>query len=229
MTSILPGGRELKVAGVPLRVSPLFVVLAVFAAWHATRDVARTSVTSAPAPPPVTDWREYATWLDSHEAFVHTFTRPSLGWVLAAGLAVAAVYTLSVLLHELGHLHAARAVGVDVAAVELDFAGGFVELDDDDRLTAGRLALIVAAGPLATAGVLLASVVALRLLGSDVSDAAHPSGASVVIDRVLSSAVFLNAVALAVNLLPFRRLDGGQLLGAARLWHSRGRGMRTGA
>jgi Zn-dependent protease len=95
-------------------------------------------------------------------------------------------------------------------------------MDDDDRLTAGRLALIVAAGPLVTAAAVLGSLVALRLLGSDGS--AYGSSASVVVDRILTYALLFNAGALAVNLLPFGRLDGGQLLGAARLRLSRGRG-----
>jgi len=57
-----------------------------------------------------------------------TVTRPSTGWVVVAGVGVALVYGLSVLAHELGHLAAARLVGVEVAAIELHAAGGFVEM-----------------------------------------------------------------------------------------------------
>jgi peptidase M50-like protein len=133
-------------------------------------------------------------------------THPSTGWVLAAGLGVALVYFLSILAHELGHLIAARAVKIDVAAVQLNFAGGFVEMHDDDRLTAGRLAAIVGAGPLVTAFIVLAAWAALRKLGWPLT--ATPdlnTSAGVAIGRILSSAFVINLAALVLNLLPLRR------------------------
>jgi Zn-dependent protease len=78
--------------------------------------------------------------------FQSPVAHPSVGWALATGLAVAAVYALSIVAHELGHLLAARRSGISVSAVVLHLFGGHVEIDDDDRLTAGRLARIVGAG-----------------------------------------------------------------------------------
>jgi Zn-dependent protease len=133
-------------------------------------------------------------------------------------LGVALVYFLSVLAHELGHLVAARAVKVDVTAVQLNFVGGFVEMHDDDRMTAGRLATIVGAGPLVTAFIALAGWAALRVLGWPLTGAPDlNTSAGVAIGRVLSSAFVINLAALVLNLLPLRGLDGGHLLTAARL------------
>jgi membrane-associated protease RseP (regulator of RpoE activity) len=47
------------------------------------------------------------------------------------------------------------------------------------------------------------------------------TSAGVTAGRIPVSAFWINVVALAVNLLPFRTLDGGQLLTAMRLWVSR--------
>jgi Zn-dependent protease len=75
----------------------------------------------------------------------------------------------------------------------------------------------VAAGPAATLAVIVATVFAAHLVPE-----VHTS-ASLVLDRVLSYTLGFNALALAVNLLPFRPLDGGQLLAATRLAVARGR------
>jgi Zn-dependent protease len=47
------------------------------------------------------------------------------------------------------------------------------------------------------------------------------TSAGVTAGRILASAFLINVVALAVNLLPIRGLDGGQLLTAAQLRVSR--------
>jgi Zn-dependent protease len=210
----------LTVAGIPLLVSPAFVMIAILFAWSSARQVAEVEFVALPATPP--DGPELLAWLRTHDLLDVTVTYLSSGWVLATGAGVALVYFLSVLAHELGHLAAARVVRVDIAALELGFAGGFVAIHDGDRLTAGRLAAIVAAGPLVTAVIAFAAGMTLRaldwpLLGMpDLSSAAGVSGA-----RILSAVFAINIAALALNLLPFRPLDGGQLLAAARLRLSR--------
>jgi len=145
-----------------------------------------------------------------------------IGWALVTGLAVALVYALSIIAHELGHLLAARQSGIAVSAVVLHLFGGHVEIDDDDRLTAGRLAWIAGAGPLVTAALALACGVAIATLGWPFAGAPDSeSAAEVAAGRTLSAAFAINALALATNLLPVRMLDGGQLLAAARLWRAR--------
>jgi hypothetical protein len=105
--------------------------------WRAGQGVANAGFAETPAVPE--DWREIGAWLQTTDPMNISYTQPSMGWVIAAGLGVALVYALSVIAHELGHFTAARAFNVDVTAVELDLAGGYVEMHDDDRLTPGRL------------------------------------------------------------------------------------------
>ena len=216
----------LTVAGIPLRVSALFAVVASIIGWRAGQAVA--DVRFAEAPAMSEDWREVGAWMQTHDPMDLAITQPSSGWVIAAALGVALVYALSVIAHELGHLAAARALKVHVTAVELDVAGGYVEMCDDDRLTAGRLAAIVAAGPLVTALLALASWIALRALGWPVTGTPDlQTSAGVTAGCVLASTFLINVVSLAVNLLPFRTLDGGQLLTATRLWVTRARRPRA--
>jgi len=118
-------------------------------------------------------------------------------------------------------LAAARLVGVEVAAIELHAAGGFVEMHDDDALTAGKLATIAGAGPLVTAGLTLVAGVALTAFGWPLTDPPVDTSAAAALGRVLSAAFLINALMLVTNLLPVRPLDGAHLLVAARLWRLR--------
>lgn len=161
--------------------------------------------------------------LDQAIAGYPAIASPATGWVLAAGLAAAVVSVASVLLHELGHLAAARIVGIDVPAVELHAAGGFVEIDDSDQLTAGRLAAIVAAGPLVTGTLALGALALLAALGPAAGPPQAGTQAELLARGVLGFAATLNAAGLVVNLLPVRPLDGGHLMQAARLWRHRTR------
>ncbi len=207
-----------SIAGVPLRVTTTFGVVAIVLGVLAGDKVASTSLVDLPSFSSV----EEALHAYDHGGPVLTVTNPSSGWVVAAGMGVVLVYVLSVLAHELGHLTVARLVGVDVAAVELHAAGGFVEMDDDDRLTAGRLAAIAGAGPLVTGVLALVAGVSLTGLGWPLADVpSSETGAEVALGRVLSAAFTINFFGLVMNLLPVRALDGGHLLAAARLWRSR--------
>jgi hypothetical protein len=159
VTGRLGSGGGGSIAGVPLRVTQNFVMVAVLAGFFAGRNVATTA--------------------------------------------------------------AARRVGLDVRAVELHAAGGFVELGDDDRLTAGRLAAVAGAGPVVTGALALVAAPLLSALGWPLTGGSRASGADVAAGRVLSAVFTINLVGLVVNLLPFRPLDGGHLLTAARLWRGR--------
>jgi Zn-dependent protease len=214
--------RRPTVAGAPLRVSPTFLAIAILFGLFTGRDVAHTQFVAFPVMPSG-DWRAMGAWLETHDPLAGTITHPAAMWTLVAGLGGALVYFLSILAHELGHLAAARVVGVDVIAIELDYAGGFVEMDDDDRLTAGRLGAVIGAGPLVTALITLVTWAALELLGWPLTGMPDlNTGAGVTAGRILSLAFVINLGMLALNLLPFRSLDGGQLLAAARLRLARG-------
>lgn len=205
-----------SIAGVPLRITVTFVAVAIVFGFFAGRDVASASLINLP--------RSFDEGLRAFEpgGVAVTVTNPSSGWVVAAGLGVALVYALSVLAHELGHLTAARLVGIDVAAVQLHAVGGFVEIDDEDQLTAGRLAWIAGAGPLVTGVLALVAGVVLTALGWPLNGVpASETGAGVALGRVVSAAFTINLLGVVINLLPVRALDGGHLLAAARLWRLR--------
>jgi len=205
------------IAGVPLHVTQTFFAVALVLGFFAGRDVARTTLLTVPR------FRSLDEALHAFEPGgpLDTVTGPSTGWVVVAGVGVALVYGLSVLAHELGHLAAARLVGVQVAAIELHAAGGFVEMIDDDALTAGKLATIAGAGPLVTAALTLVSGLALTALGWPLTGTPIDTGADAALGRTLSAAFLINALGLATNLLPVRPLDGAHLLVAARLWRLR--------
>jgi Zn-dependent protease len=214
-------GKDATIAGVPLRVSQMFLATALVVGFLAGQDVARTRLVRVPK-------------IRSLDEALHVFDRgssafmggrPSFGLALAAGLAVAVIYALSVVAHELGHLAVARRLGVGVGAMQLHAFGGYVEVVDDDSLTAGKLAAIAGAGPFVTAVLALVSAVLLSrfgwpLTGVPIGGAARAAAAG----RVLSAAFTINILMLMINLLPVRALDGGQLLYAARLWRGRSGG-----
>jgi Zn-dependent protease len=221
-------GEALTVAGVPLRVrSGLVAYLAVLGVlrWH---DVAGTTFVHAAAGPPVpapddpAAVADFTHWIGTAGAAEAATTHPGLLWVAVAIVGSLLVYVGSVLAHELGHLFAARRVGVDVTAVELHAFGGFVEHADDDRLTAGSLAAIAGAGPLVTAALALLAFGLLRALGWPLLGSPDvQTGAALAAGSLLTACFLINALALVVNLLPFRGLDGAKLSEAERLWRAR--------
>jgi Zn-dependent protease len=209
------------IAGVPLRVSEWFLAITLALGFFAGQDVADTKLVRIPT----FDTTDEALHVLDPGVLAGLEVRPSLGWAVAAGVAVAAIYALSIVAHELGHLVAARRAGAGVAAMQLHFAGGYVEVDDDDSLTAGKLAAIAVAGPLVTAVLALVSWLVLTALGWPLAGVPiEGSAAAAAAGRVLSAAFVMNLLALVINLVPLRSLDGGLLLEAGRLWRGRGGG-----
>lgn len=197
-----------------LHVTPSFVALCLTFAVLSARDLREKKVWPRADEPPqlAGEFNEenVDAWIRAFEAYANAQPAPlSWPWVIAAGLGVALVYTLSVLAHELGHYLAARRLRVAVGGITLHGAGGFVEFVDDDRLTRRRFALIVAAGPLVTA---LLALVAYPLSGLELPS----SPAAVVAEHLITCALLVNAVGLAINLLPLRGLDGWLLLHSLR-------------
>lgn len=140
--------------------------------------------------------------------------RTSLGY--AVGIVYAVVLLVSVLAHEVAHALVARRMGLPVHRVVADFLGGHTAFDGRE-LTAGRAAVIAAAGPLANVGVGLAAW-GLGLLVT----APLPG-------MVFSGIAWINFLLAAFNAVPALPLDGGQVL-EALVWALTGRrstGLRT--
>jgi Zn-dependent protease len=192
-----------------LRVTNGFVFCAVFVGGSAGRRVSEAPIEYVPPPPPPAP--------DLVAYFDAPVTHPGTGWAIAAGLGVALAYFLSILLHELGHFLTARVLRVRVAGVQLDFAGGFVTIEDET--TPGRAAAIIAAGPLVSGALAVGAWAALRALGWPLLGIPYePAGAAIAAGATLSYVFLLNAVAFVLNLLPFPSFDGGKLLLTTRFF-----------
>ena len=136
------------------------------------------------------------------------FGRP---WLVAV-LAVASLY-LSVLLHEVAHVAAARHYGLPVHSVTLHLLGGETLLESDSA-TARQELVTAISGPAASA------VVGLAGLGAG---AAVAPGSSA---EVLTTLGWINLLVAGINLLPALPLDGGRVVRAIA-WAVTGR-ERTG-
>lgn len=120
--------------------------------------------------------------------------------VVVAAVILTGLLMVSVLLHELGHLIAARSMGQRVIRIRFDVLGGQTDLVGSPS-TAGRDGLVAIAGPLVSA---LCAVAGFLL--------------STAFDRqsapwLLASTVgVVNALLAAFNLLPALPLDGGEVV-----------------
>ena len=126
--------------------------------------------------------------------------QPGLGpWRYVAGLVIAVVYALTILVHEAAHALASRHYGHQVESITLHFLGGHTGVEGTPRSPREEL-VMAAVGPLASllvAGVawLLAQVVPGGLIGLTV--------------EIL---MWANLVLGLFNLVPGLPLDGGRIL-----------------
>jgi Zn-dependent protease len=129
------------------------------------------------------------------------------------GVAAAALFFVSLLLHEFGHALEARRHGIGVIGIDLWFLGGVAKLDRDSR-SPGEEFKIAAAGPAVTVVIVVIAAGAAALAGT--SDIVQN-----IIDREVSGAssatvllgwlAGINALLLVFNLLPAFPLDGGRI------------------
>ncbi|MDQ2847725.1 MAG: site-2 protease family protein [Actinomycetota bacterium] len=134
--------------------------------------------------------------------------------VIVAAVALTALLMLSVLLHELGHLFAGRAVGQRVISIRFDVLGGQTDLASA-RSSAGRDAFVAVAGPAVSA--------VCSVAGFGVAQAFEPrTGPSLL---ALTAGV-VNALLTVFNLLPALPMDGGEMVRTAA-WRISGN-RRTG-
>lgn len=115
-----------------------------------------------------------------------------LGIVFTGNIAYYSVIVVSLLVHELGHLIAAKLVGAEVERCILMPYGGEITLKNEFKLTYKQLILIALGGPAAT------------LLGL---------GAALLLPDILSATfITFQLILLTVNLIPLWPLDGGRVL-----------------
>ncbi|HEX4687272.1 MAG TPA: site-2 protease family protein [Nocardioides sp.] len=134
---------------------------------------------------------------------------PGLGPLkYVAGLALAVLLYLSVLAHEASHAYVARAYGLPVSHITLQFFGGMTAIDTEPESPRQEFWVSVV-GPLSSLAV--AGVAYLASL-------AAPGG---LVGLALSGLAWTNLFVGIVNLVPGLPLDGGRILKAA-VWGASG-------
>jgi stage IV sporulation protein FB len=139
---------------------------------------------------------------------------------LSLGLLFGTILFLSVLLHEFGHVFAARATGGQGEEILLWPLGGLAFVQPPDRL--GAKLFVAAAGPLVNLSLCLATFWPVYQAGKGTFAAAiHPlqfPALSLSAETLLSDLAVIVFVAnwlpLLVNLIPVYPLDGGQMVHA---------------
>lgn len=127
---------------------------------------------------------------------------PTLGWVAAAGvaLAYAVILAISVLLHEVAHALAARSVGWTGSSIEITLWGGHTSFREVDS-TPGRSLYVSLVGPLVN--LVIGGVGLLLMQGQPLYG---------VPGLLLSMAVYSNLAVGIFNVLPALPLDGGRIV-----------------
>lgn len=133
-------------------------------------------------------------------------------WVdVLSGLVTAALFFLSIVVHEVAHSVVARRTGIAVDRVTLFLFGGVAQLLEEPR-TPVREAAMAVAGP--------AMSVTLSLTAFVLSQALWASRVTDVIWGPVEYLALINLSVAVFNLLPGFPMDGGRLLRALVWWAS---------
>ena len=132
---------------------------------------------------------------------------------LVVAVLAAALFFVSIVLHELGHARVAQRNGIAILGIDLWFFGGVAKLDRDTR-TPGEEFRISAAGPAVTALLVVLGALAVAVLGTPqaVLDSARFSAFDASpTTALLGWLTTVNLYLLAFNLVPAFPLDGGRI------------------
>jgi len=148
-------------------------------------------------------------WTLAVGVFPDTLPDRSQALYVTLGVVAAALFLLSILLHELGHALQARRDGVEIDGITLWLLGGVARFKGGFP-SAGAELRIAIAGP----------AVSLTLGVVFIGAALVPT-IPVEADAVLAYIGYINILLLVFNMLPALPLDGGRVL-RALLWMRRG-------
>jgi Zn-dependent protease len=136
-------------------------------------------------------------------------------WVKA--VAAAALFFVSIILHELGHSLVARHHGIEIASITLFVFGGVSQMKEEPRQARQELQIAIV-GPLVSLGLALL----FGVLSALVVTGPEPTALGVI----LTYLAVVNLLVAVFNMLPAFPLDGGRVLRAI-LWLRSGDGMRA--
>jgi Zn-dependent protease len=130
----------------------------------------------------------------------------------SVAVASAALFFVSLTLHELGHALVARHNGIEIAGIDLWFFGGIAKLNRDSR-SPGEEFRVSAAGPAVTLLIIAVCVVAgIAIAGSnDFLDAVALNGNPSPGMALLGWLALVNAFLFVFNMVPAFPLDGGRI------------------
>jgi PDZ domain-containing secreted protein/Zn-dependent protease len=157
-------------------------------------------------------------WSLSTALFPATYPGLDGSTYLFMGLAAAALFFGSVVLHELGHTFVALAQGVRIRGVSLWLFGGVARFETPFASPGAELRTAVA-GPLVSGGLALGFALADGALGA--------AGAPEAVRGVTDYLARINGILFAFNLVPALPLDGGRVLHAWLWWRQRSRTAAT--
>jgi Zn-dependent protease len=147
-------------------------------------------------------------------------------------VASAALFFVSLTLHELGHALVARRSGIEIAGIDLWFFGGIAKLTRDSR-SPGEEFRVSAAGPAVTLLIIVACTVAgIATAGSqDFLDAVALTSNPTPGLALLGWLALVNGFLFVFNLVPAYPLDGGRIARAIawKVTGDRNRGTRFSA
>jgi Zn-dependent protease len=144
----------------------------------------------------------------------------------------AALFFVSLTLHELGHALVARRHGIEIAGIDLWFFGGIAKLNRDSS-SPGEEFRVSAAGPAVTLLIIFVCAAAgIAVAGSnDFLDAVALNGNPSPGLALLGWLALVNAFLFVFNMVPAFPLDGGRITRAAawKVTGDRNRGTRFSA
>jgi Zn-dependent protease len=150
----------------------------------------------------------------------------------SVAVASAALFFVSLTLHELGHALVARRSGIEIAGIDLWFFGGIAKLTRDSR-SPGEEFRVSAAGPAVTLLIIVACTVAgIAIAGSqDFLDAVALTSNPAPGLALLGWLALVNGFLFVFNLVPAYPLDGGRIARAIawKVTGDRNRGTRFSA
>jgi Zn-dependent protease/CBS domain-containing protein len=130
----------------------------------------------------------------------------SRGFVWGLALFTAALFFVSIVLHELGHATVARLSGMPVRGITLFALGGVAHIEKEASTPAKEFWMAIA-GPAVSVVIGIVCTSAAAALGF-ATNAPAPSGA----DAVLGWLGYINIALALFNLIPAFPLDGGRVL-----------------